>query len=136
MKKFLLSLILVITTGIVNAQVDSLQEYTGKYKFAEGSPVSLVTITIENGVLFANSEGGNSELVRTSGDVFTIVAFEGVATFKRDNAKKIVGVKIELNDMSFEGTKTEGINVDRAAGNNPAPGRGFASSGSQHGARW
>ncbi|RYY59277.1 MAG: hypothetical protein EOO05_13760 [Chitinophagaceae bacterium] len=107
MKKFLFSAVLLMTVYIASAQVDSLQEYTGKYKFPDGSPVTVVTISIANGALYAEAEVGGSPLTRIGADVYSVDAFGGVATFKRNTDKKITGVKIEVEDTVMEGTKTE-----------------------------
>ena len=104
-------LFLFAITGIItlNAQqapsTDSLQEYTGKYKFPEGSVVTEVTVTIENGILFAASVMGSSELKKIEKDIFEIVAYAGKATFKRNEEAKLNGVKIEVEDLILEGTK-------------------------------
>jgi len=84
---------------------DSLQEYTGKYKFPEGSVVTEITVTIENGVLYATSLMGNSELKKIEKDIFEVVAYSGKATFKRNEEAKLNGVKIEVEDLILEGTK-------------------------------
>ena len=104
-------LFLFAITGIVtlNAQqapsTDSLQEYIGKYKFPEGSVVTEVTVTIENGILFAASVMGSSELKKIEKDIFEIVAYAGKATFKRNEKAKLNGVKIEIEDLILEGAK-------------------------------
>mgnify|MGYP003042712465 CR=1 FL=1 len=94
---------------MINAQqapsTDSLQEYIGKYKFPEGSVVTEVTVTIENGILFAASVMGSSELRKIEKDIFEIVAYAGKATFKRNEEAKLNGVKIEVEDLILEGTK-------------------------------
>lgn len=112
MRKLFLLLLVSISFGAVNAQADSLTQYTGKYKFPEGSMVSEVNVTIENGSLFAGSAAGQSELKKTADkDVFEIVAYNGLATFKRNADGKVTGVKIEVNDAVMEGTKTESIDI-------------------------
>ena len=91
----------------VNAQSDSLDIYSGKYKFPEGSPVTEITITVENGTLMASSAMGNSEFKKTdSKDVFEIVSFGGTATFKRNDENKVVGLLIQVQDITMEGTRT------------------------------
>lgn len=106
-------LLLFAMTGFVmlNAQEapkqDTLQEYTGKYKFPEGSVVTEVTVVIENGALYATSAMGNSELKKIEKDIFEVVAYAGKATFKRNEAAKLNGVKIEVEDLILEGTKEE-----------------------------
>ena len=109
MRKFFLFLFAI--TGVITLQAqqapatDSLQEYTGKYKFPEGSVVTEVNITIENGVLFAASAMGSSELKKIEKDVFEVVAYAGRATFKRNEVAKLSGVKIEVEELILEGTK-------------------------------
>ncbi|HKZ65899.1 MAG TPA: DUF3471 domain-containing protein, partial [Chitinophagaceae bacterium] len=96
---------------VLNAQqtlsADSLQEYTGKYKFPEGSAVTEITVALENGVLYASSAQGNSELKKIEKDIFEVVAYSGKATFKRDDQAKLKGVTIEIEDLVLEGTKEE-----------------------------
>jgi hypothetical protein len=112
MKKFFLLLLAI--TGFVTIQAqqtpptDPLLEYTGKYKFPEGSAVTEITVALENGVLYASSAQGNSELKKIEKDVFEIVAYSGKATFKRDEKEKLNGVKIEVEDLILEGTKELG----------------------------
>lgn len=89
---------------------DSVQlgDYTAKYKFAEGSPVAEITIVIENGTLMAQTAMGNSEFKKTdTKDVFTVVAYSGTATFKRNEAGKVTGVLIQVNDMEMEGVRDD-----------------------------
>ncbi len=114
MKKIFLSLLVVLSFSSLNAQVDSLQEYTGKYKFPEGSPVTEIGVIVENAVLTATSAMGNSELKKTdTKDVYEIVAYGGTATFKRNGDGKIATLLIQVQDVTMEGTKTEGILADR-----------------------
>ncbi|MET0637169.1 MAG: DUF3471 domain-containing protein [Chitinophagaceae bacterium] len=107
MKKILLSVLLVTSVYIASAQVDSLQEFTGKYKFPEGGPVSLVTVTIDKGGLYAASDAGNSTLTRIDVDMYSVDAFGALATFKRNTDKKITGITIQVDDTILEGTKTD-----------------------------
>jgi hypothetical protein len=114
MKQLFFSLLLISSFSLAQAQTDSLQEYTGKYKFPDGSPVTEIGVVIENGVLTATSAMGNSELKKTdSKDVFEIVAYGGTATFKRNAEGKISGVQIQVQDVNMEGTKTELAWVER-----------------------
>lgn len=109
MKKMFLSLLLVFGFLTINAQTDSLQQYTGKYKFPEGSPVAEITVTVENGILMAASAMGSTEFKPTeTPDVFEVVAFGGTATFKRKEGK-VTGVQILVGDVNIEGEKTEGV---------------------------
>ena len=111
MRKLVLSFFAICSVVIISAQQtpqpDSLKEYTGKYKFPEGSVVTEVTVTIENGGLYASSVMGNSELKKIEKDVFEIVAFAGKAFFKRNETAKLNGIRIEVEDVILEGTKSE-----------------------------
>lgn len=110
MRKIFFVLILLAGCIYGNAQADTtLNAYTGKYTFAAGSPVSEITISVENGTLMASSAMGNSEFKKTdTKDVFEVVAFGGMATFKRNEEGKVTGVKIEVQDVVLEGTRSEG----------------------------
>ena len=56
MKKiFLMAFILMGVFASVNAQTSNLKDYLGKYVFPEGSPVTEVTLTVEDTVLTINS---------------------------------------------------------------------------------
>src|ERR1700730_8453341 len=118
MQKAILFLLIIFTGfSAVKAQPtpqqDSLKQYTGKYKFPEGSIVTEVTVTLDNNILTANSAMGSSELRKTDGDIFEIVAYAGTATFKRNTEGKISGVRIVVGDTDIEGTKT-GDSVSKA----------------------
>ena len=110
MKQFFLTLCVLLVFSAVNAQTDSLQQYTGKYIFPEGSPVTEIGVVLENGLLTATSAMGNSELKNTdTKDEFEVVAYGGIATFKRSAEGKVNGVQIQVQDVNMEGTKTEGL---------------------------
>lgn len=111
MKKYLLIIFAVSMTFAVSAQgasaEDTLKQYTGKYKFPEGSEVTEVTITLDSGHLVASSAQGSSELRLTSGDVFEVVAYGGTATFKRNDKNKVIGVRLVVESLDIEGVKDE-----------------------------
>jgi Domain of unknown function (DUF3471) len=111
MRKLAIVLFAMTCSVVLNAQqapaADSLKEYTGKYKFPDGSPVSEVTLTLQDGVLFGTSAMGSSEFKRIDKDLFAVVAYSGTATFKRNDQSKVNGVKIEVDDLVLEGTKSE-----------------------------
>ena len=111
MTKFLFLIFAITSTFILSAQqspkTDSLKEYTGKYKFPEGSEVTEVKVVVENGLLWAQSDKGNSELRRIEKDVFEVVVYSGTATFKRDDKGKINGLHIEVGDLIMDGTKSD-----------------------------
>jgi hypothetical protein len=106
-KLFLLAFIVIAGSFTAKAQTDStLQEYTGKFKFPDGSPFSEVTLSVENGVLTGGSSAGSSEFKKTeTKDVFDIVAYGGVATFRRNADGKIIALRIQVNDLDIEGSK-------------------------------
>ena len=109
MKKIFLSFFIVLGFLTVNAQTDSLQQYTGKFKFPDGSPVTEITLTVENGLLMAGSAMGSTEFKPTSTvDVFEIVAYGGTATFKKKEGK-VTSLQIQVADVNMEGEKTEGV---------------------------
>lgn len=109
MKKILLSFFILFSFVAANAQTDSLQQYTGKYKFPDGSPVTEITVSLDNGMLMAASAMGTTELkLTTTVDVFEIAAYGGTATFRRKEGK-ITGVQVTVGDINLEGERTEGI---------------------------
>lgn len=112
MKKLCFTLSILVSVYIVSAQntpADTLQQYTGKYKFPDGSVVTEVALVLDNGVLKASSAMGSSDLRMTEGDIFEIVAYSGTATFKRNPEGKISGVQMVIGDINIEGSKTEGM---------------------------
>ncbi len=107
MKSFFF-LLLTIGSLSLSAQTDSLEQYAGKYKFPDGSPVTEIGIVVENGTLMATSAMGNSEFRRTdTKDVFEVVAYAGTATFRRNDQNKVVGVFIQVQDITMEGAKSD-----------------------------
>ena len=111
MKKLFLSLLMLAFIVTVHAQDSTLQEYTGKYKFPDGSVVTEIDLTIENGILTSNSTAGTSTLEKLGTDSFSVVSFQGVAIFKRDDNKKIAKVVIDAMGYHLEGAKDPAIAV-------------------------
>ena len=111
MRRFLLFFIALGGCIILFAQqhpsTDSLKEYTGIYKFPEGSDVTEIKIGIENDTLWAYSVKGNSELKRIEKDLFEVVQYTGTATFKRDENGKITILHIEVGRLIMDGKKSE-----------------------------
>ncbi len=109
MKKIMLSLMAFLAFTVAQAQADtSLQQYTGKYIFPDGSPVKEIGVIVQEGVLTATSVMGNSELRKTENkDVFELVLYAGTATFKRNAEGKVNALQIQVEDVNMEGTKTE-----------------------------
>jgi hypothetical protein len=115
MKKIFLLLMVMMGFLMAHAQNDSLKQYAGKYKFPDGSPFTEVIVTLDSTGLTASSAMGSSELKRTEGDVFEVVAYGGTATFKRNADNKISGVHILVGDINVEGTKTEELMINRSS---------------------
>lgn len=112
MKQFFFACCLLLVAGVTQAQTDTLQEYTGKYKFPDGSPVAEIGVVLENGILTATSAMGNSELRKTdTKDVFEVVAYAGTATFRRGDDSKVKTMRIQVQDIDMEGNRSEGIAV-------------------------
>ena len=115
MKKIVLFLFLSFGYALVaNAQASQtetdtvvLKQYIGKYKFPEGSVVNEIVVNIENGGLNMIASVGTSPLKKNDGDVFEITLFQGIANFKRNDDKKVVGVSINAMGYNLEGTKEE-----------------------------
>ena len=84
-----------------------MTQYTGKYIFPEGSVVTEVDISIENGVLKSNSASGTSTLTQLGVDSFLIVEYNGTAVFKRNEEKKVNAVHIEVMGYVLDGKKQE-----------------------------
>jgi len=115
MRKFLLFFVALGSSFILSAQqtpqADSLKEYTGKYKFPEGSEVTEIKVGIENNILWTYSDKGNSELKRIEKDMFEVVQYTGTATFKRDENGKVIGLHIEVGNLIMDGKKSEETSV-------------------------
>lgn len=108
MKQVFLAFIIIMTSLVSQAQTDSLADYTGKYKFPDGSPVTEIGVVIENGILTATSVMGNTELRKTDNkDVFEIVAYGGTATFKRGEDGKVKMLRVQVQDVDMEGMRQE-----------------------------
>ena len=115
MRKIMLFLFLSLGyTFVANAQATQpqtdtvvLKQYIGKYKFPEGSVVNEILVNLENGGLNMVASVGTSPLKKNEGDVFEIIMFQGIANFKRNEDKKVVGVSINAMGYNLEGTKEE-----------------------------
>lgn len=105
MKKFILSLIVLTSFFAVNAQTDSLHQYTGTYVFPEGNVVPLVDVVLSEGALSMSSAAGTSALTQLGIDSFEIVQFTGTAVFKRGEDKSVNGVHIEAAGYVMDGQK-------------------------------
>lgn len=117
MKKLLMLCLLIGSAVFVQAQSkdSTLNDFVGKYKFPDGSIVTEVVVSMEGEGLIMGSSVGNSTLVKTGEDLFSITAYDGTAQFKRDANKKVIGVNINAGGYVLEGTKSEGIALNHAA---------------------
>ncbi len=106
MKKLLFVLSLFCCGSIVNAQ-DTLQQYTGRYVFPDGSVVASVDVTLSGGALTMSSTSGTSTLVQLGVDSFQIVEFSGTSVFRRNTENKINAVHIEAMGYVLDGVKEE-----------------------------
>jgi hypothetical protein len=103
--KIFFFLLLCLCTTALTAQ-DSVQaQLIGKYKFPDGSVVAEVNVVFENGGLTMSSSAGTSALELIKGDSFNVVSFNGIAVFKRNEAKKVVGVHIDASGYVLDGVK-------------------------------
>ena len=108
MKKILLlSTLLLAAFVTIQAQDSTLTQFTGKFKFAEGSPVQEVVIMVDNGALIIASAMGSSVLQKTGEDQYLITDFQAALIYKRNNDKKVVGLTINANGMVLEAVKVE-----------------------------
>lgn len=116
MKKLMMICLMLGTVALVHAQDkdSTLQDFVGKYKFPDGSIVPEVTVSVEGAGLVMGSSIGNSALVKIGDDLFSITAYDGSAQFKRDANKKVIGVSINAGGYALEGTKSDGIAIDRS----------------------
>ncbi|HTL08269.1 MAG TPA: hypothetical protein VL307_08445 [Chitinophagaceae bacterium] len=106
MNKIFTACLLGLLISLAAAAQDSTgKELIGKYKFPPGSVIEEAVVTFENGVISMSSSAGVSVLEKTKGDTFNIVSFNGIAVFKRDEARKIAGVHIDASGYVLEGEK-------------------------------
>jgi len=106
MKKFFLVASLMMGLMVsVNAQSSALKDYVGKYAFPEGSPVDVVTLTIEDTVLVSNTSMGSTPLERKGVDTFYLAAYDASVIFKRDANNAVVSVTIAVQGMELIGKK-------------------------------
>ena len=106
MKKILLmAVILVGVFATANAQTSNLKDYLGKYIFPEGSPVTEVTLTIEDTVLTINSAMGATALEKKGVDTFYLAAYDAPIIFKRGANNSVETLTIIVQGMELTATK-------------------------------
>jgi hypothetical protein len=104
-----LTLLLMGAFISVNAQSGPLNDYLGKYIFAEGSPVAEVSLTIEDSSLIINSAMGSSSLEKKGVDSFYLATYDALVIFKRKEGKSVESVSIFVQGMELVGKKEAGV---------------------------
>jgi len=100
-----LTLILLGTFLSVNAQQSPLNDYLGKYVFAEGSPVAEVSLTVEDSSLVINSAMGSTPLEKKGVDSFYLATYDALVIFKRKEGKTVESISIFVQGMELVGKK-------------------------------
>jgi hypothetical protein len=100
-----LTLILLGAFASVNAQSGPLNDYLGKYIFAEGSPVAEVSLTAEDANLVINSAMGSSTLEKKGVDSFYLATYDALVIFKRKEGKSVESISIFVQGMELVGKK-------------------------------
>lgn len=103
-----LTLLLMGAFLSVNAQSGPLNDYLGKYIFAEGSPVAEVSLTVEDSSLVINSAMGSSSLEKKGVDSFYLATYDALVIFKRKEGKSVESVSIFVQGMELVGKKEAG----------------------------
>ena len=106
MKSYFFVLFFTISISLC-AQDSTYNELVGKYKFPAGSIIEEATVTLTSGVLSMRSAQGVSVLEKMQGDTFNVVSFNGICIFKRNDAKKIVGVHVDASGYIMDGVKDD-----------------------------
>jgi len=107
MKKIILmAVILMGVFASVNAQTSNLKDYLGKYVFPEGSPVTEVTLTIEDTVLTINSAMGATALEKKGVDTFYLAAYDAPIIFKRGSNNSVETLTIIVQGMELTAQKS------------------------------
>jgi hypothetical protein len=89
----------------VNAQQGPLNDYLGKYIFAEGSPVAEVSLTVQDSSLVINSAMGSTILEKKGVDSFYLATYDALVIFKRKDGKMVESISILVQGMELVGKK-------------------------------
>ena len=100
-----MTLILMGAFLSVNAQQGPLNDYLGKYVFAEGSPVAEVSLTLEDSSLVVNSAIVTAALEKRGVDSFYLAQFNALVIFKRKDGKMVESVTIFALGTELVGRK-------------------------------
>lgn len=107
MKKTTFLLTVLICSCLATRAGAPLEEYAAKYKFPQGSIITEASVVYENGTLHLNSSLGTTSLEITGDDKFYMPANSGTVMFIRNGAKKITGIKFDLQNISVDGNREE-----------------------------
>jgi len=100
-----MTLILMGAFLSVNAQQGPLNDYLGKYVFAEGSPVAEVSLTTQDSSLVINSAMGSTVLEKKGVDSFYLATYDALVIFKRKDGKMVESISILVQGMELVGRK-------------------------------
>ena len=100
-----MTLILMGTFLSVNAQQGPLNDYLGKYVFAEGSPVAEVSLTVQDSSLVINSAMGSTMLEKKGVDSFYLATYDALVIFKRKDGKSVETISIFVQGMELVGKR-------------------------------
>jgi hypothetical protein len=100
-----MTLILMGAFLSVNAQQGPLNDYLGKYIFAEGSPVAEVSLTTQDSSLVINSAMGSTVLEKKGVDSFYLANYDALVIFKRKDGKMVESISILVQGMELVGQK-------------------------------
>jgi hypothetical protein len=100
-----MTLILMGAFLSVNAQQGPLNDYLGKYIFAEGSPVAEVSLTTQDSSLVINSAMGSTVLEKKGVDSFYLANYDALVIFKRKDGKMVESISILVQGMELVGRK-------------------------------
>ncbi len=85
---------------------NAMEEFTGTFKFEQGSPVEKVNVVLKEGKLYGSSDQGSAELKPTTEkDKFELVGFDGTAIFKRDSGGKVSGLELNVQGNNLKASK-------------------------------
>ncbi|MBS1511868.1 MAG: hypothetical protein JST86_13560 [Bacteroidetes bacterium] len=108
MKKVTLLLSVFIASCMyIKAEDVCPQQYTAKYKLPTGCSIGDVSVFMENGTLHLNCLLGSTTLEITGDDKFYMPANSGTIVFLRNDAKRITGIRMDIQNLSVEGIKEE-----------------------------
>ena len=100
-----MTLILMGAFLSVNAQQGPLNDYLGKYVFAEGSPVAEVSLTTQDSSLVINSAMGSTVLEKKGVDSFYLANYDALVIFKRKDGKMVESISILVQGTELVGRK-------------------------------